>query len=67
MLLARRQNAAFTVSERTVATGLHIKKRRGKVGVTEAELDLAAIRAVFKCVMRVGVTDPVGARIETAT
>ena len=67
MLLARRHNAGFTVSERTVASCFHIKTRGGKVGVAEADLDLPAIRAAFERVMRVGVTDPVRTRIEIAT
>ena len=67
MLLARRHNAAFTVRERIVASGFYIKTRGGKVGVAEADLDLAAIRAAFESVMRMGVTDPVRTRIEIAT
>ena len=67
MLLVRRQTAAFTVLERTVTTGFHIKKRGGQVGVAEAKLDLAAIRATFERVMRMGVTEPVRARAEIAT
>ena len=46
--------------------GFHVKKRGGEVGMTEAKLDLAAIRAAFECVMRVGVTNPMGARIGTS-
>ena len=50
-----------------MATSFHIKKRRRKVRVAEASLNLPAIRAAFERVVRVGMADPMRAGIRTIT
>jgi len=67
LLLPIRQNAGFTARDLTMATSFHIKKRRRKVRVAEASLNLPAIRAAFERVVRVGMADPMRACITTIT